>query len=127
MHQWNTQEQETFQFMAAAFDVRAAKQILADRAEAGKPHEVGEIQVTDVSSWVGEPGKLVMGIGVDWDRVQHDPTIDLTVPVVLAYTKGGSFLPIDGWHRIAKAKLAGIEKLPAVALTKAESKRCRIR
>lgn len=40
MHQWNTQEQETFQFMAAVFDVRAAKQILADRAEAGKAHKV---------------------------------------------------------------------------------------
>jgi ParB-like chromosome segregation protein Spo0J len=67
-----------------------------------------------------------MGVEINWEHAQSD-AIDLTVPVILAWTKAGSLLPIDGWHRIAKATLAGVETLPAVVLNKAESKRCWIR
>jgi hypothetical protein len=118
MTTWNADLEETFSFMAAHFDVSAAKRILTAKA-----HKVGDMPVAEVAPLVGEPGKLTMGIAVNWDHVQSD-AIDLTIPVILAYTKSGSLLPIDGWHRIAKAKLAGIENLPAVMLNKAESKRC---
>lgn len=118
MTTWNTELGETFSFISAHFDVSEAKRILT-----AKVHEEGEIVVADVSSWVGEPGKLVMGINVDWDHVRTD-AVDISVPVILAYTRVGSLLPIDGWHRIAKAKLTGVAKLPAVVLTKAESRRC---
>ena len=115
---WNT-EPETFSFVSACFDVAEAKRVLTE-----KPHKVGNMEIADVARLVGEPGKIVLGVSVNWERVQNDPSIDLTVPVILAWTKAGSLLPIDGWHRIAKAKLQGATSLPAVVLNKTESRRC---
>jgi hypothetical protein len=115
---WNTTP-EWFTFLAARFDVQRAKQCLSQKAR-----KVGTMPIQEVARLVGAPDKVMMGISVDWDRVQNDPSIDLSVPVILAWTKAGSLLPIDGWHRIARAKLEGIPSLPAVVLTKAESKRC---
>lgn len=118
MTTWNP-EPETFSFFSAYFDVAEAKRVLAE-----KSHKVGELAIADVAKWVGEPGKMVAGIAVDWDRVQSDATIDLSVPVIFAWTKAGSLFPIDGWHRIARAKLQGVSSLPAVMLNKKESRRC---
>jgi hypothetical protein len=52
--------------------------------------------------------------------VVDDPTIDLTFPIILL-TLGDLHPPIDGWHRITKALTVGVEKIPAVVLTEAES------
>lgn len=121
MTTWNLDVAETFTFLSASFDVTEAKRILTEKA-----HKVGEMDLSGILNLIGEPGKMTVGISVDWDRVQNNPEIDLTVPVILAWTKAGSLLPIDGWHRIAKAKLRGITSLPAVVLNKVESKRCRV-
>lgn len=123
--QW-TDEEEYFQFFVTTFDIRAAKRILAKR----KRLDVGQMPMDSVSEWVSKPsggvdGIVVGGITVDWGKAASD-AVDTSVPVILAYTKSGAFFPIDGWHRIAKAKLQGLTHLPAVALTKAESRRVRV-
>lgn len=126
--QW-TDEEEHFQFFTTTFDVREAKRILAKR----KRLDVGQMPVSAAESWVGHPpaaendisGMVVGGIMVDWKKAASDVE-DTSVPIILAYTKAGGFVPIDGWHRIAKAKLRGLEYLPAVALTKAESRKVRV-
>ena len=124
---WND-EPEWFDFFLTRFDVRAAKRILAARKDA----KIAQMPVASAAGWIGKPPRdahdlsciVVGGVGVDWTRAASDE-IDLGVPVIFAYTKSGGFLPIDGWHRIAKAVLTGVEHLPAVALTKSESKRVR--
>lgn len=123
MHTLNHDIPETFRFFTWLVDVQKAKQILAGKK---KPLS-GEIQVSDVSPLVGAPEKIVMGVRVDWDRVQNDKTIDLTVPVILAYTEHGNIFPIDGWHRIAKAVLQGVKTLPCLIVNKTDSKKIVIR
>jgi hypothetical protein len=118
MTTWNPQP-ETFSFLSAVFDVAEAKRVLTEKA-----HKVGYMGLEGILHLVGEPGKMTVGISVDWDRIQSSPEIDMAVPVILAWTKAGSLLPIDGWHRIAKAKLQGLSSLPAVVLNKKESRRC---
>jgi hypothetical protein len=117
--QLDTETDETFCFMRWCVDVREAKRILASK----KRPTVGSMSISDVAGLIGEPGKIVCGIGVDWERVQNDPTINLEVPVILAYTEHGNLFPIDGWHRIAKAKLQGVEKLPCIVLNRTDSKK----
>lgn len=123
-----TDEEEYFQFFLSTFDIREAKRILAKR----KRVDVGQMSVAGAGGWIGEPpvaandlsGIVVGGVTVDWEKAASD-AVDTSVPVILAYTKSGAIFPIDGWHRIAKAKLQGLTHLPAVALTKAESRRVR--
>lgn len=58
----------------------------------------------------------------------HVAEVDLTQPILLAPLPGDAaerVLPIDGWHRIAKAVAVGVETLPAVRLTAEESKAVR--
>lgn len=43
--------------------------------------------------------------------------IDLSVPIIVADTEEWGLLPIDGWHRIAKAKWLDKKTLPAVVLS----------
>jgi ParB-like chromosome segregation protein Spo0J len=52
--------------------------------------------------------------------------VDMDVPVILVQLND-SCLPIDGWHRIAKAKLEGRSTLPCVVLNKTESKLVQLR
>ncbi|MBI4952309.1 MAG: hypothetical protein HY908_09760 [Myxococcales bacterium] len=60
---------------------------------------------------------------VDWTRVRADTSIDLDIPIILwTYQKGGvTNVPIDGWHRIAKALTVKIDSLPCVVLSRRES------
>ena len=44
---------------------------------------------------------------------------DLNVPIIVVRVEN-SWLPIDGWHRIARAIQCEIAKLPSVRLSKAE-------
>jgi hypothetical protein len=61
------------------------------------------------------------GVVVNWRKAESDK-VDLDVPVITAYGSMGK-IPIDGWHRIAKALLKGLKELPWLALTKEESKK----
>jgi hypothetical protein len=61
-----------------------------------------------------------IGISVNWGKAASDE-VNLEVPVILIPYRD-SYLPIDGWHRVAKAKLNGLSELPCVVMTKAEAK-----
>jgi len=115
--QWNTTENETFRFLRSAWDVRKAKELIA-----AKPRKVDEMSISGPAELVGSPvgPTFVMGITVNWSRCEsHEVNMD--VPVILARRKDGTHMPIDGWHRIAKAKMTGRTTLPCVVLTRKES------
>ena len=118
---WNCAE-EWFHLMGEGFDIQQAKMILSN-----KDHKVESMELEESGCFglIGLPGRMTMGIQINWDKVQNDPEISLDIPIILAYSKRGSLIPVDGWHRIAKAKLAGIKELPSVILTKTESKKIR--
>ncbi len=117
---------ETFYLLSSAWDVAAAKRIL----QAKKRLTLSVLSVSEVGELLQKPAvqnengsfSFNLGVRVDWKRAATEE-VDLSVPVILAYTKRGSLLPIDGYHRIAKAILNGIPTLPCVCLTKAESKK----
>ena len=112
--QWNTDEAEMFNFVYHNFDVTLAKKILRD-----KPREIKDMNIEGVMGLVGEPGKLIIGVGINWDKALSDE-VDLTFPIILVHYED-SFMPIDGWHRIGKAKMQGIMNLPCVVLDREES------
>jgi hypothetical protein len=119
-----TRREEAFAFLLTEWDVNAAKDIIE-----AKPRRIERIDVACLEPFLSkrtetETGMTIRaGIVVDDDRVANDESIDLSIPIIVAFTPGGNALAIDGWHRIAKAVALGVEKLPAVCLTKAESKR----
>jgi hypothetical protein len=122
--EWHESE-EVFSFLRYTFDVQHAKSLLRK-----KPREISSMNLEGVLKLVGEPptgdSKLIhFGvIGIDWNVALSDK-VDLTIPVLLVPFQD-SYLPIDGWHRIAKAKVQKIEALPCVALTKAEAKKIKL-
>ena len=126
---------ETFVFMAHEWDVDAAKRILQVRVQSGRHARAGVISVADLSpmlqrTTLHEDGRtsISMGVHVDWAMAATD-AVDVTVPVVLAWSRSnghrsaGMIMMIDGWTRLARATLLGLTVLPAVCLTKAESKK----
>lgn len=83
------------------------------------------MDISGVAALVGKPpvdGKITisMGVAVNWDLAASDD-VALNVPIILVPYRD-SYIPIDGWHRIAKAVLKGITTLPCVVMTKAETK-----
>lgn len=120
---------EWFRFCAYTFNVSKARDLIGKRRAVVKT-----IAVSDLRPLLAEKTEkgIRLGVGVDWERVEKDiaaerdayePVLDLTVPLIVAQTSSGA-LPIDGWHRIAKAVRVGREKLPYVLLTKKESRAC---
>lgn len=114
---WDTETEEFFQFVCRAWDVREAKKLIASK----KARPIHTIPVADLKGLVGEPDKLSLAIRVDWEAAK---TADVTIPIILA--QDAACIPIDGYHRIARAILDGLTELPAVVLTKAETKKVRI-
>jgi hypothetical protein len=100
---WDTDTEEHFELMGHAWDIRAAKQILA-----AKPRKLVQLPVANLAT---------MSVSTQ----AADGTPDTTIPVILGTLKSGSNLPLDGWHRIRMAHAAGLETIPAVILTKAET------
>ena len=121
---WN-ETPETFNFGRHTFDVAAAKALIRTK----KPRKVESMSIEGISHLVGEPPKedgsrtiRALGVSVNWDRIMAMPDeIDLDFPTILVPWRD-SYLPIDGWHRVAKAKVLGTPGLPCVRLTKAELK-----
>jgi hypothetical protein len=118
---------EVFTFVGHSYDVSKAVEILLARGI-----DVGHMIVADVERLVqrSNGSTITIGISVDWNFIHDDAElpdddccIDIRVPIICAYTPVGNFLPIDGWHRIAKAILKGVQELPAVCLTEQESKK----
>ena|SRR5579872_1099078 len=119
---------ETFTFLNIVWNVTEAKRIIAS-----KPRRLDEIEVSEAALLVHRSGAsmgqtLPIGPRIDWNRVDGDPAVDLQVPVIVAWVpEADSYLVIDGWHRIAKAIMVSVARLPAVALTRTESRVARIR
>lgn len=129
---WITSQDERFDFMGGRWDVTAAKKLLASKAR-----KVDELVLNrSIRDWVpleppvqnDEGGIIKISLKVRIDEsLLEDADLDLPL-IVIVIGKGDnkSYLPIDGWHRITKAARQGLESLPAVLLTAAESKRIRI-
>jgi hypothetical protein len=120
--EWSSRP-EVFNFGRHAFDVEKAKELIRTK----KPRKVSSMNISGVVDLVGEPPKAdgsfvirALGVVINWDRVQTDE-IDTDVPLILVPFQD-SYLPIDGWHRIAKAKIKGTTTLKCVVLNKSETK-----
>ncbi|UBU16614.1 hypothetical protein [Nonomuraea gerenzanensis] len=100
---------EVFRFGFYAWNITAALRIVEGR----EPDRVN----------VKEAATLLWLIYVN---ESHAATVDLAQPVLLAPFAGAGHIPIDGWHRIWKARREGVETLPALALTPEEEFRVRM-
>ncbi len=105
---WDTETEEEYWFLTHGFDVREAKRILTSRP-----------RVVEALELEGVKGMASRSHGMNPD----DSTVDIRFPVLVATTKGGNFLPIDGWNRIRKAIRQGETTVPAVFLNASESKK----
>ncbi len=109
---WNDTA-ETFHFLAHGWDVQAAKRLLLK-----KPREVEEMDIEGLRPFLPKNG--FGGVLVDRARVESGEGIDLDVPIILGEVKS-SHLPLDGWHRIARALHLGLKTVPCVVLTLRET------
>lgn len=113
---WRTKEYESFCFLGAHFDVRAAKRIIV-----ASPRSIVTVKVEQAAAFLG-------AIRIDEALVA---AADTEVPIIIATLvskrklEPECFLPIDGWHRIRRASDLGMEVIPAVLLTGDETARIR--
>lgn len=106
------EKEEVFDANGFGFDVDKAKRIIR-RA----PRPIITIQVTDYSG-------LFEAIPVKLDH-PRGVTYDLAFPLLFVTLRNGGRLLIDGWHRLDQAAKKGLETLPAVILTREETKKVR--
>ncbi|MFG3438394.1 hypothetical protein ACGF0J_14215 [Nonomuraea sp. NPDC047897] len=91
---------EVFHFGPYAWNITAAERIVEGR----EPDYIR----------VGKVAALLWLVHVNED---YAATVDLAKPLILAPFADVGNIPIDGWHRIWKARREGVETLPAHALT----------
>ena len=121
--EWHYDASEIFEFVFSQYDVRKAKEIIHN-----KPRVIGNMALEGMKTIIPrrpvkqEDGSFSMhpGISVNWERIDTEE-VDLSVPVIVITQKNGGMLPIDGWHRMAKALDKGMTHLPAVLLNRKES------
>ena len=107
---WDTEREETFNFLDITFDLREARRILKAQPRESRLLEVHKYQaLLDMISGFSPASR-----------------IDLEVPVICLAVGKGSF-PIDGWNRILEATRQGCATLPCVRLNKAEQDQIRTR
>ncbi len=123
-----TFEGERFQYFFRAFDIDKSKKLLTK-----VPRKCVRLSTPNLFSMIGAPddeGFNLLNIDVDWKRI--DESINLSIPLVVATLsfkktktepKKSYIMVIDGWHRIAKAKLQGLLELPAFVLDEKETKK----
>jgi len=131
---------ELFRFGDRVWDVEKAQKLVSAR----KPF-ISTEEVKGLWSWIcddhddpklWEPlpdgkGRKFIGrtgmIYVDWKYVRSMPKSRLRKPLLIGQVRGLDngkkiqSLVIDGWHRIARAKLEGIERLPVSWLNPQET------
>lgn len=123
---WDSTLHETFNFNGACYDVTAAKEIIRNR-----PRMIKTFRVEEVAPLLPDmPDETVrrtlsFGVSIDWDRVEAGTGIDLSIPVIVV-TNGFNRLPIDGFHRVARARLLWVRELSCVILTRQETDRIRL-
>lgn len=127
---------ETFRFFYFEWDVAKAWGLV------GRREPDGFTDVAGAATAIGEPvpdelpisGTINIGaIRVDWKKVRDNPDdYDTSVPLLYVTlptlptgeSLGGTI--IDGAHRLARAKLDGLETLPVYVLTPEEEEACRL-
>lgn len=115
---------EVFEYVNHAFDVTKAKELIRQ-----KPRKVGVMNISGLVGIIGSPpvegGPMHLRVvTIDWNKAQSD-AVDLEIHCILVPWRD-SALPIDGWHRLAKAKVTGKTALPYVILTKKELKQIQL-
>lgn len=105
---------QTFNFLAKAWDIDAAQELLEKAPRRPK--------MVDISASLNL-------VRTDQDYVD---AIDLetAAPIIIGtITSGGQeyWMPLDGWHRIRRAKDLGVDKLPAYILSKKETDKIEIK
>lgn len=105
---------QTFSFLAKAWDIDAAEELLKKTPR--------------------RPKMVNISTAMDLIRTNqaYVDTIDLkkAAPIIIGTIKdkeGEFWLPLDGWHRIRRAKDLGVDKLPAYILSKKETDKIEIR
>lgn len=78
-----------------------------------KQVRLSELQGFDEVRWFGGPRNLQPTCRAIAEHARDIQASDLSCPIILSPT--GEVL--DGWHRICKAFVEGVEELPAVQLT----------
>jgi len=95
-----------------AYDIDRAKSIIAKAPRRSLP--------VDVDVWRAYADKM------EWDHLNasKDPGVDCSIPAIIATVDeaGGSYMLIDGWHRIDKASSEGRDVIQAFYLTEEETK-----
>ena len=95
-----------------AYDVDRAKAIILKAPRKSLP--------VDVDVWRAYADKM------EWDHLNasKDPAVDCSIPAIIATVNeaGGSYMLIDGWHRIDKASAEGRNEIQAFYLTEDETK-----
>lgn len=120
---WHVGVAEMFTYFHSRYDVTAAKRIILE-----KPRVTALIRVEEAAPLLPDmPDESVrrtldFSIDIDWTRVEVGTGIDLSIPIVIA-AAGRTRIPIDGWHRIARARYLWARELPCVLLTSAETDR----
>lgn len=124
---WKTTSEETFHFNGAAYDVSAAKEIIRS-----KPRSIRTFRTEEAAPLLPNmPDESVrrtlsFGVEIDWPRVENGGSIDLSIPVIVVTNGSANRLPIDGFHRVARARFLWVRDLPCVILTAAETDRIRL-
>mgnify|MGYP000882141868 CR=1 FL=1 len=108
---WDTTTEERFFFADSEYDVRRAKELIVAR-----PRVVEQLDVSSIAGFASR----VLGMNPSQDAV------DLRFPVLVALTRRGTPIPIDGWNRIRKSIATGSVTVPAVFLNARESKLVRV-
>jgi len=83
---------------------------------------LGELDGFDQVRWFGGPRKILPTCRAIAEHARDIYEADLSYPIILS--PSGEVL--DGWHRICKAFIQGIEELEAVQLTTMPSYRWRV-
>lgn len=100
-------DDEWFHVFNHCFDIREAK-VIIDRT----PREVESVSVESMRSVLG------------FMETELRDDLDLSFPMIFAtlhFDGRLTHFPIDGWHRVRWAAENGLEELPCVVLTEAET------
>jgi hypothetical protein len=105
---------QTFHFMTKAWNIDAAQALLEK-----KPRKPRLVDISTAMNLIRTDQAYVDSI--DLDRAA--PIIVGTITI-----DGKEYwMPLDGWHRIRRAKDLGVKKLPAYVLTKKETDQVEVR
>jgi len=106
------QERQMFDGFGCVWDVTAAQEIVRDR-------QPGYVRVADL---VGYIHLGVVAVDKEYAAGLSGPY----EPVIIALAPRVGNIPIDGWHKVWKAHLDGVEDLPALLLTGEEEQQVRL-